>query len=94
MKEYFVYIMTNYPRNTVLYIGVTNSLSCRAEQHVESRCQSSFTRKYNVNRVIYFETYASIQVAIAREKQLKRWSRKKKLELIYSVNPEFKDALL
>ena len=93
MKEYYIYIMTNYPRRTVFYTGVTNSLYHRAYQHTQSRGSSSFTEKYNVNRVIYTEIYYSILEAIEREKQIKRWSRKKKLELIKSINPDFDDLL-
>lgn len=93
MKEYYVYIMTNHPRCTVLYTGVTNSLHNRAEQHVQSRGSKSFTEKYNVNRIIYTETYYSIREAIEREKQIKGYSRQKKLEFIQSINPRFNDLL-
>lgn len=93
MRNYFVYIMTNYPRKTVLYTGVTRNAYRRAEQHVLSS-EESFTKKYNVNRIIYIETFSSIHDAIAREKQIKGWSRKKKDALIQSVNPGYQDWLL
>lgn len=93
MKEYYVYIMTNYPRCTVLYTGVTNSLHNRVEQHTQSRGSKSFTEKYNVNRIIYTETYYSIREAIEREKQIKGLSRQKKFSLINGVNPEMEDVL-
>lgn len=92
MREYFVYIMTNYPRKTVLYTGVTNNLSCRADQHILSFGES-FTKRYNINRVIYTETFSSIHDAIAREKQIKGWSRQKKIDLIQRVNPQYHDWL-
>lgn len=94
MNEYFVYIMTNHPRNTVLYTGVTNSLSRRGEEHTVGFAHSSFTKKYNVNRFIYSETFYSITDAINREKQIKSYSRQKKLNLIIVNNPNFEDILL
>lgn len=88
-KEYCVYIMTNL-RRTVLYTGVTNDLQSRVEEH-KSGTGSAFTKKYNVNKLVFYETGDDINIAIAREKQIKSGSRKKKIDLINSINPEWKD---
>jgi putative endonuclease len=88
-KQYYVYIITN-AHNTVLYTGVTNELQCRVIEHKSGK-GSEFTKKYNLTRLIYFESGDDINVAIAREKQIKAGSRKKKIELIESINPEWKD---
>ena len=88
-KEYCVYIMTNL-RRTVLYTGVTNNLQRRVEEH-KSGTGSAFTKKYNVNKLVFYETGDDINIAIAREKQIKSGSRKKKIDLINSINPEWKD---
>ncbi len=92
-KHYYVYISTNHPRHTVLYIGVTNSLIKRESQHKEKWGKNSFTAKYNASKVVYFEIYGDINEAITREKQIKAGSRKKKLLLINTVNPEWKDLV-
>ncbi len=92
-KRYYVYIATNYPRKTVLYTGVTNGLIKRGGQHAEKRFPGSFTARYNVNRIVYFEVFGDIHAAIDREKQIKAGSRKKKIELIKSMNPEWKDLV-
>jgi putative endonuclease len=81
--------MTN-SRHTVLYTGVTNDLLRRVEEH-KNRTRSVFTKKYNVNKLVYFESGDDVNVAIAREKQIKAGSRKKKIDLINSINPEWKD---
>ena len=81
--------MTN-PGNTVLYTGVTSDLSRRVFEHKEKQAEG-FTRKYNVMKLVYCEVFENIIDAITREKQIKAGSRKKKLELINSVNPEWKD---
>ncbi len=88
-RQYFIYIMTN-PTNTVLYTGMTNDLVRRVWEHKEKQKQG-FTQKYNVVKLVYYEIYGSASDAIAREKQIKAGSRKKKIELIKSVNPEWKD---
>ena len=90
-KEYYVYIMTNQ-RNTVLYTGVTNNLLRRIEEH-KSGIGSGFTKRYNVSKLIYFEMTTEVNIAIAREKQIKSWSRKRKEELIATQNPEWKDLI-
>ncbi len=88
MNEYFIYIMTN--RSGTLYIGVTNNLTRRVYEH-KCKLIPGFTSKYNINRLIYFETTSDIHEAISREKQLKGWTRKKKLDLIRTTNPVFAD---
>ena len=89
-QNYFVYILTNGDRHTVLYIGVTNSLERRASEH-SLGFGSAFARQYNAHKLIYFEAYSDPTSAIAREKQLKRWSRAKKEALVASRNPEWRD---
>ena len=88
MKTYFVYIMASASRT--LYRGVTNKLERRVFQH-QSKLVPGFTSRYNINRLVYFEGYGEISVAIGREKQIKSWSRKKKVTLIESVNRDWKD---
>lgn len=88
-KAYFVYITASKTR--VLYVGVTNSLYHRIKQHKEKQEPKSFTARYNVNKLVYYETHDRIYDAIAREKQIKRWRRDKKVKLIESVNPKWKD---
>ena len=87
---YYVYIMTN-KLNSVLYVGVTNDLMRRVYEHKNKLEPNSFTAKYNVNKLVYFESTNSIESAIAREKQLKSGSRKKKNDLINNVNPDWND---
>jgi len=86
---YYVYIMTNWS-NKVLYIGVTNNLERRCYEH-KHKIIKGFTDKYNINKLVYFEMTNDIKEAITREKQLKGWLRKKKIELIEKINPEWKD---
>ncbi len=92
-KHYYVYISTNHPRHTVLYTGITNSLIKRKGQHKEKWNKKSFTAKYNANKIVYFEIYGNVNMAITREKQIKAGSRKKKLLLINEVNPEWEDLM-
>lgn len=87
-KQYCCYIMTN-AHNTVLYTGVTNELQRRVLEHKEGK--GGFTKKYNVTKLVYFETGDDVNAAIAREKQIKAGSRQKKIDLINSINPEWKD---
>ena len=91
VKDYYVYIMTNGVRT--LYIGVTNDLMRRVFEHKE-KLTEGFTKKYNITMLVYYETASDIQVAIAREKQLKSWRRSKKIALIESSNPQWKDLCL
>ena len=88
MSHYFVYIMAS--RSGVLYVGVTNELARRVVEHQEGLIPG-FTSKYNVNRLVYFEEMKDIRAAIAREKQIKRWRREKKVRLIEGVNPNWRD---
>ena len=85
-----VYIMTN-ENHTTLYVGVTSDLITRITQHKEKFYKSSFTSRYNLSKLVYYETFHSIEEAIHREKQLKAGSRKKKEVLINSINPEWND---
>lgn len=91
MKTYggYVYLMTN-KYNTVIYTGVTDNLQKRVHQHKEGFV-SGFTEKYNITKLVYYEVFDTIEGAIAREKQIKAGSRKKKIALIMSMNPAFKD---
>ena len=87
-RQYCVYIMTN-THHTVLYTGVTNDLRRRVLEHREGK--TAFTKKYNVTKLVFFECGDDINIAIAREKQIKGGSRKRKLDLISNTNPEWKD---
>jgi putative endonuclease len=87
-KSYYVYIMTN--ESNTLYTGVTNDLTKRVFEH-KNKLLPGFTAKYNITRLVYFEETNDVQTAIAREKQIKGWLRKKKLALISSVNPKWED---
>jgi putative endonuclease len=89
MKQCYVYILTN-KYNTVLYIGVTSDLIKRVYEH-KNKLADGFTKKYNVGKLIYFEIFENPEYAIRREKTLKNLLRKKKIELIVSKNPEWKD---
>jgi putative endonuclease len=90
MESCAVYFLTNR-HQTVLYVGVTSDLRKRLAEHLAGFHPSSFTHKYNVDRLVYFELTADIRAAIAREKQIKRWSRWKKVALIEAVNPHWRD---
>ncbi len=89
-KIYYVYIITNR-HNTVLYIGVTNNLERRLLQHAAKNNNMSFTALYQVSKLVYYERYGNIRMAIQREKRLKKWNRKWKVILIEKFNPEWKD---
>ncbi len=89
MKHPAVYIMTN-KKNGTIYIGVTTNLLQRAYQHKEGRMEG-FTKKYGCNLLVYYEFYERINTAISREKQLKSWSRKKKLKLMNELNLDWID---
>ena len=88
MNQYFVYIVASH--SGVLYTGVTNDLNRRVGEHKEGQI-SSFSKRYKVNRLVYYESMNDVKDAIAREKQIKRWRRDKKVHLIESTNPEWKD---
>ena len=85
-----IYILTN-KNNTVLYTGVTSDLRKRLYEHKNKSHPSGFTARYNVSKLVYFEVFSLIEEAIAREKQIKGGSRKKKIQLIDSLNPDWKD---
>jgi putative endonuclease len=89
MEQYFVYILTN-KRNNVLYVGITNNLIRRVYEY-KNKLISGFTSKYNVNKLVYYESFQSVFDAIKREKEIKGWKREKKVALINSFNPEWKD---
>jgi putative endonuclease len=91
MREYYVYILCN--ESGTLYTGMTNDLNRRAYEH-RHQLHDGFTKRYNVCRVVYYETYADVREAIAREKQIKAWRRSKKLDLIRSLNPYWRDLTL
>jgi putative endonuclease len=86
----YVYIMTNKHKN-VLYVGVTSTIRSRIKEHKEHFHKGSFTDRYNCEYLVYFEVIEGIENAIKREKQLKAGSRQKKIDLINSINPEWKD---
>ncbi len=88
MKQYYVYIMTN--RSKTLYIGVTNNLERRVHEH-KLKLVPGFTSIYNITLLVYFEMTTDVKVALCREKQIKGWLRSKKISLIETVNPEWKD---
>lgn len=85
----FVYILTNRPKG-VLYVGVTNDLARRMAKH-KGRYVGGFTRDYGVSKLVYFEAYASILAARARERTMKRWRRTWKISLVETMNPEWID---
>jgi putative endonuclease len=89
VRRYYVYILTNKV-HTVLYTGVTNSLSRRIWQH-KNKIIPGFTSRYGLNCLIHFEEFRDINDAIAREKQIKGWSRAKKIALIAGGNPQWND---
>ena len=89
-KGGFIYILTNR-NNTVLYTGVTSNLSQRILQHRAGTFENSFTSRYNVTKLVYYELFETIEDAIAREKQLKAGNRQRKMDLINKSNPEWAD---
>ena len=88
MRDYYVYIVSNY--SGTLYVGVTNDLERRVAQH-RAKFLDGFTKKYNVTSLVYFEHTSDVRSAIEREKQIKAWRRSKKLDLIHSMNPDWRD---
>ncbi|MFA5080176.1 MAG: GIY-YIG nuclease family protein [Candidatus Paceibacterota bacterium] len=89
MKNYYIYIITNY-NNTVLYTGVTNDLERRIQEH-KNKIIPGFSNKYNLNKIVYYEQFSDIENAISREKQIKGGSRGKKIGLINNMNPKWED---
>ena len=88
-RSYYVYILTN-KNHTVLYTGVTNDLQRRIWEHKE-KVHDGFTKSYNVNKLVYCESFDDVRDAIAREKQIKGGSRQKKIDLINTMNKEWRD---
>lgn len=88
MRQYYVYILSNV--TGMLYTGVTNDLVRRVYQH-KTKALRGFTAKYNLKRLVYFESTDDISSAIAREKQIKGWIRKRKVDLISTMNPDWQD---
>jgi putative endonuclease len=88
-KNYYVYIMTN-KNNTTLYTGVTNNLIRRLNEH-KNGVGSKFTHRYNINKLVYYEITNDVESAIMREKQIKGGSRRKKIDLVNSINPDWLD---
>ena len=89
MRQYYVYILTNRKQG-VLYTGVTNNLERRMYEH-RNKLIPGFASKYNLKKLVYFEETIDVNAAITREKQIKGWLRKRKVELIESINPRWKD---
>ena len=85
-----VYILTN-KNYTTLYVGVTSDLAARLEEHRSKKYPNSFTARYNLDKLVYYESFHRIEEAILREKQIKGGSRKKKEDLIRSMNPDWQD---
>jgi len=90
IKGGHVYIMTNKHRTT-LYVGVTARLVARTDEHKQHLHKKSFTGRYNLEYIVYYERHDDIRYAIEREKEIKKWNRQKKNDLITSFNPEWKD---
>ena len=87
--DYFVYIMTNQPHGS-LYIGITNNLVRRVYEHRQGLI-NGFTKKYNLKRLVYFESYAYVYDALQREKNMKHWKRSWKIRTIETINPSWRD---
>ena len=87
-RDYYTYIMAS--NSGTLYIGVTNDLTRRISEHKQDLIDG-FTKKYGCHKLVYYENYSDIKQAIAREKQLKKWNRNKKQELINKLNPHWQD---
>jgi putative endonuclease len=89
MKNYYIYILAS-SRNGTLYVGVTNNLIRRMDEH-KRKIADGFTKKYNISTLVYYESTENIESAITKEKSLKKYSRSDKLKLIENENPEWKD---
>ena len=89
MDNYYIYIMSTWD-NKVLYVGVTNDLQRRVREH-KGKLIEGFTKRYNIKKLVYFETFSSINDAIKREKEIKGWTRAKKNVLVESINSKWLD---
>ena len=88
--NYYVYILAN-ATNVAIYTGVTNDLVRRVYEHRDHADPKSYTSKYNIHKLVYFETTTDVKAAIEREKQIKDWNRKRKNQLVENMNPTWKD---
>ena len=88
--NYYVYILAN-ATNVAIYTGVTNNLVRRVYEHREHADPNSFTSKYNIHKLVYFEATTDVKAALEREKQIKDWNRKRKNKLVESMNPTWED---
>jgi putative endonuclease len=91
-RRYYVYLITNW-NNKVMYVGVTNNLERRIYEH-KKKLVKGFTKKYNVNKLVYFEETQDVTAAINREKEIKKWRREKKNQLVDRINPTWQDLSL
>ena len=91
-KTYYVYLLTNW-NNKVMYVGITNNLQKRIYEH-KNKLIKGFTKKYNVNKLVYFEKTKDILSAIEREKEIKKWRRDKKNKLVNQINQKWEDLSL
>lgn len=91
-NNYYIYILSNWTNN-IIYVGVTNDLSRRLFEH-KNKLIDGFTKKYNLDKLVYYELFFDINDAIRREKELKKWRRDKKNNLIEPLNPEWRDLSL
>ena len=89
--NYYIYIITN-KYNKVIYVGMTNNLDRRLFEH-KNKMLEGFTKKYNVDKLVYYEHTSNVDAAIAREKEIKKWRREKKNKLIETNNPDWKDLI-
>ncbi len=90
MKTYYVYILANMT-NVSIYVGVTNNLLRRVYEHKNELDSDSFTAKYGIHKLVYYETTFDVHAALEREKQLKSWNRARKNRLVESMNPKWED---
>tara|TARA_B100000315_G_scaffold29647_1_gene25200 strand:- start:26493 stop:26789 length:297 start_codon:yes stop_codon:yes gene_type:complete len=91
-RSYYVYLLTNW-NNKVMYVGVTNNLMRRIYEH-KNKLVKGFTKKYNVNKLVYFEETNDVIAALEREKEIKKWRREKKNQLVHQINPTWKDLAM
>ena len=89
MKTYYVYLLTNW-NNKVMYVGMTNNLERRIYEH-KNKLINGFTKKYNINKLVYYEETSDVNSALSREKEIKKWRRETKDTLVLNINPEWKD---
>ena len=90
MNKFYIYILTNHPRHTVLYVGFTDNLERRIYKH-KNKIFKGFTAQYNCDKLVYFEEFSDKEEALLREKQLKKYKRQWKEDLINEMNAEWKD---